>query len=195
MNPIKTPPAKYNSNCSIITEQETTKILDLKNQLLIRCRAWANITSFHGIQNIVKTVQLWRKIFWLIFFLGMVGLCVFSVQKLLIDYFKFEVTTTIRTIPQTGDQQFPVVSICNQNPYVSPDANKYLQTYFINKFNITATSFEDLVKNLGLQNTIKEINWAFYLMANNQINENKSHEIGYDVENVFYVMRLEFSVD
>lgn len=68
--------------------------------------------------NIFLTSHLALKIFLTIFVLGLSGLASYTVIDSILSYFKYEVSTTSRTIYETS-ALFPKITFCNVNPYTT----------------------------------------------------------------------------
>lgn len=169
---------------SVVTEEATTKNMRLKNQLLKRFNDWSLVTTIHAVPNIVRAWSaciIWRLVYWVVSLIICLVLCTILVKSNIDDYLQMDVVTKIRSLPQDGGEYFPVVSICNENPFISPQGNEYLKEYFKKKYNITVSKFDDVLAYLGVNMTIYEMIQIPYWM--NSPNQSKS--FGYSNEELF----------
>lgn len=70
------------------------------------------VSTFQGLSNMIRTKRSLFKLMWLISFFVSLSACVYYQVKTLIDYFEYEVVTTITTIPESN-QEFPTITLCN----------------------------------------------------------------------------------
>ena len=82
-------------------------------------------STSHAIPNIVQSKYISVKIFWSFFFLLSFSLSSVMIIENFIDFFKYEVTTSIRKFPEYP-MNFPTVSICNTDIFVTNYSIKYL---------------------------------------------------------------------
>lgn len=136
------------SNISKITEEHTTKIKSLREQLTIRSREWCIVSSIHGLSNIVRAHSYWRLFFWLIMLLVCSVLCILLVVSNILDYLRYDVITKARTLPLSQDEFFPVVSMCNENPLISPESNRFIKEFFLENYGLNVNTYDDVLKNL-----------------------------------------------
>ena len=106
--------------------------LNLGQRAREKIKSWALSTTTHGVQKFTKAQKSHTRVFWIIFIFMALGLCSYVVVNNIIQFMKYDVTTKIRIV----DQQsviFPVISICNMNPLVTPSAGRYIKEYFLEK--------------------------------------------------------------
>lgn len=176
------------SKTSVITEEETTKTRSLRDQLSIRWREWCLATSIHGLPNIIRAQSYWRFFFWLVSLIICLVLCVLLVVSNIRDYLDYSVVTKARTLPMAADEKFPVVSFCNENPFISPADNEYLRDFFLRRQGINVSTYDDVLAQLGpdrSENVYKEI---LYLMS--LPDEHNLTTFGYDKDDVIAFFKL-----
>jgi hypothetical protein len=85
---------------------------------------------------------------WISFLLISTSLCVYMIIKSVLEYLEFEVITKIRVFNERP-MEFPRVMICNKNPFVTKEANSFLNKFVIKSqvFNIT-TNESVLITNM-----------------------------------------------
>lgn len=155
---------------------------------------WCINSTMDGLPSIARAKRhLLHIIFWILLFLLCFGLCVYMVSKSIIDYFQYDVITTDRIVAY-DKLDFPVVTFCNENMYLSPQANMFIRDYFLANFNLSVNSYNDIVKRFGsFDQADKEISWMTYQLSAGKWNNTVLKSLGYSVEDTF--MSFQFSVD
>lgn len=102
-------------------------------RVIYHVKTWALSTTTHGVQKLANAKKIYSRIFWILFILVALSLCFFVIANNIIQYLQFDVTTKIRIIDQK-EVIFPVVSICNINPFITPYAEQFIRDYFSNKY-------------------------------------------------------------
>lgn len=83
-------------------------------------------TTSHGLPRIVESKKVYQKVIWSVCLIISIGLCSFTVAQAIIEYFSFEVITKIRVVSH-DEILFPQVSICNQNTFITKEAEEFLR--------------------------------------------------------------------
>lgn len=125
-------PTKESANPPIIQKNDKTK-LSFGKKVQEEIKIWARSTTTHGVQKLSNARQIFGQIFWILFILLALALCFTVVAKNITDYLQFEVTTKIRIIDKT-EIEFPAISLCNLNPFITPSANAYIKNYMLIKY-------------------------------------------------------------
>lgn len=154
-----------NTDASIITEKTIKPELTLQEEFTKRLRKWALISTVHGLSNIARAESIrWRRYFWSFCLLVCLVLCALLVADNIGEYFKYDVVTKSRTLPQDESELFPVVSICNQNPFISAEGDRYLKEFLFKNYGLDASTYLQAVARLGLDNTTLAFERALYSM-------------------------------
>ena len=131
--------------------EEKTK----KEQIIETLNETVDLTSIHGIPNIVKNKNILTKIMWIIFFLGSVGVCGWFLVTSFLSFFNFDYVTNIEFTYQ-NQIIFPIVSFCllkskSPNNLFSGGINDVLVTcsYQLDTCNSTNDFVSYLDKNYG----------------------------------------------
>lgn len=93
---------------------------------------WATSTTTHGVQRFTKATRRHTRLLWLVFILIALGLAIYVLANDVLQYLQHDVTTKIRIVDEKS-VTFPVVSVCNMNPLVTPSAGQYIKEYFEQK--------------------------------------------------------------
>ena len=111
--------------------------------------------NVHALPNIVKTNHLSIKILWTMYFILSGGFCTYFMINTILNYFNYEITSKIN-ISYERMLSFPIVTICNVNPFATNYINQKLQFLF----NTTSPSFQlfYLSKSLANQMTDRNLN-------------------------------------
>ena len=71
-------------------------------------------TTAHGLNRIVGAERWWGKLFWSVLFVGLFSYMLVQEIEIVTDFLGWPVSTTI-FVETAQNQQFPAVTICNQN--------------------------------------------------------------------------------
>ena len=77
---------------------------------------WANATTAHGINNIIRSNHKFIKVIWILFFLASASYCIYTIIESLTLYFQYETTISISELHESPTQ-YPSVTICNKSPF------------------------------------------------------------------------------
>ena len=83
-------------------------------------------STFHGLPNIARTNKTCVKVMWILVMIVSSAICGFLVAKTVMQYLSYEVYTKFNSIPDVPSE-FPTISICNINPFVTNEAFKFLE--------------------------------------------------------------------
>jgi hypothetical protein len=83
-------------------------------------------TTTHGLDRIVKRENLCVKIFWLICFLASTAVCVYMIYIGVFAYLQFDTVTKAQQIYAISTD-FPAVSICSLNAFMTPNATQFVK--------------------------------------------------------------------
>lgn len=168
---------------SAIEETNTTR--DAKNRLKKDLNNLGSISQFHGLNRILTRNTLFRSI-WLTFFLASLGLCIYTVVTNIQQYLSYGVNTLVQVVPE-NTVTFPTVSVCNQNPFISRVANKYIEDYYLNTYNVTLNTYENFNRLIFNKQVPNDIDWLFYRTFDPEFNRTlrASFGLSFEEENVF----------
>jgi hypothetical protein len=83
-------------------------------------------TKAHGLDRLVTVKSTPLQLVWLVFICTSISACGYLVVNNILNYLKFEVTTSIKDINEPNSK-FPTVTLCHLNPYQTDYAIAYLQ--------------------------------------------------------------------
>ncbi|RMZ96488.1 acid-sensing ion channel 1 isoform X2 [Brachionus plicatilis] len=105
----------------IAIKNQKTKTFDIFRQ-------WTESMTMHGFPNIFRTKHITFKIMWTIFFLSSNAFCFFIISRILINFFKYDIVTTIKVV-EKDSMPFPAVTVCNANPFVTEESLNYVSSF------------------------------------------------------------------
>ncbi len=70
-----------------------------------------NYTTIHGIQNIIRTKNLFLKVVWTLFIFTSICIGIYYIIDSCLDYLKYSTVTTIQVIDEK-QAEFPTISFC-----------------------------------------------------------------------------------
>ena len=84
----------------------------------------ASESTAHGLPNIIKSENLFLKIIWIFFFILSSSFAIYLILDAVKTFMDFESVTKIEVTTDLPSE-FPAVSICNINPYITEFAKNY----------------------------------------------------------------------
>ena len=115
-------------------------------------------STFDGLAKILRTDRLPMKLFWSVVLLFLLSACAYVFIQSILDYFKYEVVTTI-TVRQEMPAKMPAVIVCNSNGLMTPTAvyfaSQVYNVYGVNNSNeylhfyIGQIAFPRILNNKG----------------------------------------------
>ena len=107
-----------------------SKKLDNKNSVLMKKEfvEWSLLTKFDCYSKIFENEIFWVKIVWLLLFLLFTGFTAWLVIFNIINYFHYEVTSIIE-VKNERPSNFPAITICNNNPFTSLNAQSLMDNF------------------------------------------------------------------
>lgn len=140
-------------------------------------------STTHGIDHIFKRKNRLIKFFWLVCFLVSAATCSYMIFLSIIAFFQHETVTKAQQVNQISTD-YPVVSICNINPYTTNFSFQYIQELLIES-NITNPITPDLVFNYLFANSLLSF---MYFVGTNALSFNRTDEfrknLGYDIKDM-----------
>lgn len=140
-------------------------------------KKWLRISKIHGLDRPVVSNRFIIRAIWIVCFLASASVCLFLNGRIITDFLRYEVKTRIREV-YVESVAFPKVSVCNYNPFVTPQANEFLRGYFKEKFNITAKKYLDLFSHDFSPQT--EMNYILYSINDPNFNATLKKSFGYE---------------
>ncbi|XP_054756186.2 amiloride-sensitive sodium channel subunit beta-like [Lytechinus pictus] len=113
--PVKTFHSFDNENTPSRDKTDFKMSKDEENSVLFLVGSRMASTGAHGIPNIQRASNLWRRLIWVLLFCGGVSVVVWQVTTLIITFFSFGVDVNIDYVRQRAIK-FPAVTVCNLNP-------------------------------------------------------------------------------
>ena len=101
---------------------------DLQKKLKEKIGEHLLSTHVHGLPQIIRTKHVFIKALWILSFFSLATLCTVIIYKDVDEYFQRPILTEIREISETSTQ-FPAVTFCNKNPFLSKDSIDLVKKY------------------------------------------------------------------
>ena len=113
-------------NKNLNQENKKTNIIQRKFQKVNKeFKEWSLLTKFDCYSKIFQTKSFVLQLFWLSLFLIFTGLTAYLLFKNITDYFAYETVSKIEIVYE-NPTKFPVVTICNSNPFTTPIAEELI---------------------------------------------------------------------
>jgi hypothetical protein len=135
-----------------------------------------NLSNIDVLNKIFEYEQIWRKLLWLLILLILTGLTCWLLLLNCISYFDYDVISKIEILNERPSN-FPVVTICDNNPFTTLYAQGLL-----NFFNII-----NLNSNISYNEAYVGINYAFNdakIHAKANYDENVQKKLGFPFESI-----------
>ena len=88
----------------------------------------ANSVTVVGFSNLLRHYTRLDKVIWFLCFVLSATLCIYMIAENVDDYKRYEVITKIRRFDEKV-ALFPSIMICNKNPFVTEEANRFLEKF------------------------------------------------------------------
>jgi hypothetical protein len=107
-------------------------IIENKSEILVKTRynlliEYLTDTSSHGLKHIFGNKPIQSKVLWIFSVVLSLLLCLYLMSLSVISYFSYSVVTTLR-IEHEQFSEFPTVTICNKNAFVTKYAQDFVKT-------------------------------------------------------------------
>lgn len=173
--------ASTRSNVSTANNANTNNNITGTNQIWRRFRQITLIIyeRTHDLESLSTSRFFVLKLIWLLCLMIAIFLSVYWVIETIMLYYQFEVSTEIRDVYQDRIA-FPVITICNANPMGTPTANKYIQEYYLKRYNVsinTADEFLALLNNATIEN---DNDFIFYTTYSESFNQSLRENLTYN---------------
>jgi hypothetical protein len=109
------------------------KIGNLKSKLKEKSFEHLSTTHIHGLPHLVRSKHLHMQIFWILFFSLMLSISLWLIVELHKTYFTYPVISVINKHVDE-QQEFPAVTICNLNPFISKKSMDYFESNLSTNF-------------------------------------------------------------
>jgi hypothetical protein len=97
--------------------------------MLEKCCSIFEASSIHGIPNIVRSQSKWSTWMWILCLIVSSSWCAFIIIKSVNDYASNKVVTNMH-LRYRNKLNFPVVTICNVNPFTTAFARQQIEFIF-----------------------------------------------------------------
>ena len=147
-----------------------------------------DLTTLHGVPNILLTDRTYMKVIWMIFFLLSMGLCIFMIVRAITNFLHYETKSQIRQVPQQSIT-FPSIQICNPNYFATREASAFLNEYYLKNDRVNITNLDEY---FAYQNSswFGSFNWPFYKTFSPEFNDTLRRSLGYSLEDM--ILKCEF---
>ena len=106
-------------------------------------------STIHGLSAISNSKTKFRKLFWTLSFLTAAGLCIWQVTELINKLMSHGITIQTTTVMKP-ELYFPVLTICNSNPYSHVKLNQIVWPEILSKMNPSKRNFSRTAKEVLL---------------------------------------------
>lgn len=140
------------------------------------------MTTLHAIPNVIVTKYVFIKIMWIAFFLVSLGICLYMVIRVIIIYQQFNLTSSIRDIPEEPIK-FPSIWFCNPNFMTTPAATDYLIQYYSENNNVTLTDYDSYFEFANITD-FYSFYWPFYQTFDPNFNKTLRNSFSYSLQDM-----------
>ena len=168
-------PSFASLNSTIITENRANCKRDIDREVI----KWSWLSTAHGILPVLNTGSKIFRIIWLLCLIGSIGMCSYMVYRTVALYLKWE--AVIRVDQRDSiELTFPAITICNLNPFVTPEATAYIRDYYNNKYNVSIKNYSDFLMLVDSKRINYETDWIFYQTFDPAFNQSLKKSFGYE---------------
>ena len=137
---------------------------------------WIMVSTSHGLPGVFRNKIYAIKIMWLLCFLASTGYCLYSVYTSIVAYFEYPVNTQIIEVYE-NPTQFPMITMCNINPYVSTAGTTFVRQTLSDNAIIDVISSPALKEffTYNKSQTTANLYSARTLLMHNAMNQNDTY--------------------
>ena len=117
---------------------------------------WSKSSSCHGYHRIFRVSRLSIRILWIISLIISSIFCVYMSSKSIMDYLNYDVVTKTR-VHHELPTQFPTVTVCNINPFVTQNASQFIRNIMAKELDL------DVLNSTPSTGLLKYIEYAHVL--------------------------------
>jgi hypothetical protein len=144
-------------------------------------KKWSLLSTAHGILPAVNPTSRIFRIIWLVCLVCSLGICVYMVYRVIALYLQWGLIVKIEE-KDVNELLFPAISICNINPFVTPEAFVYLRDYYNTNYKVNITNFSEFAKLVQNKTVPYETDWIFYQTFDPNFNQTLKKSFGYSAE-------------
>lgn len=140
-------------------------------------------STTHGIPHFFKRKNWILRIMWAVCFFISTGICFYMIAQTILTYLEYDTVTRAQRIYQVS-AEFPTVSICNINPFVTNASYEYVKTVLVRNGMINPFAPEAIF-NYIFDDTLQ--NFKFTAMINaftGNMNDSVRKTFGYDFKDM-----------
>lgn len=129
LNHNSMPDKSHHNNGGPIEEQPT--LMKVIEEIMVES---ASDSTMHGIPNFFKRKHWLNRLFWIVCFLASAAVCSWMISETMIGYFNYETVTKTQRVHLVSTE-FPAVSICSLNAYMTNESYEFVKSVLIaNRF-------------------------------------------------------------
>lgn len=150
--------------------------------MISNLREWSYQTTSHGLPHFMLAKKLYQKLIWLVLIALSIALCAFMISKTVNQYFGYEAVSKL-TVVEQKELIFPVISICNVNPFSSSRARRYIGDYYTSTYNLTELSTYEQLAGYIRQGVVRsDTDWLFYQTFDEQFDAKLRRVLGLSID-------------
>lgn len=142
-------------------------------------------TTAHGIIPIMKREHIINRLFWAVCLLVSSGACAYMVALSIIAFFDYETVTKTEKIYLLSTD-FPAVTFCNKNAYLTESSLKFISDLLIKNNQTDSTHANDFFNNL---NGISLLGIKYLASVNAldySLSDEVRHSFGYNMSDMLF---------
>jgi hypothetical protein len=155
----------------------------MKQVILKSCE----LSTMHGIPNLVRTHKLPIKLMWIFFITVSTALCAYLIIQNITNYLTFNVVTKIRDLNEFPST-FPTISICNADLFSSENNSiEYLKRVGVDELNLPDIFNDKIAAELDANGSLADIGSYYYffgISGTNALNVTAKKSLGYDINDI-----------
>lgn len=132
-------------------------------------------STIHGYPNIFEHKTIFFKILWFTFLCCSIAGCSYLITRTLTDYFNYDVVTEYDIVYEVPTE-FPCVTICNLDPFVSDYSEDIIKNLLMN-IGLSFSSLATLLKS-----DLKLVQYLLLLNAHATLNDTQKQLLGHPFE-------------
>lgn len=147
----------------------------------------ASESTTHGISHFVRRKNWLIRLMWAACFLASAGVCGYMIASSITSYLDYETVTKAQRNFLLWDE-FPTVTICNQNPFLTNTSYEFVKSVLVENGLIDPKAAANNVSNMSLifEKNLRQLKYftGANILANSSLPKSKLKSFGYKLDDI-----------
>lgn len=140
-------------------------------------------STMHGIPHFFRRHHLVNRIFWAVCFLASAGVCSWLIAQTITDFLDFDTVTKTQSV-HLVTTEFPTVSICNVNAYMTNTSYEFVKSVLVSNGLMNPVAPPEATFRFFLEDTLKLLRFVTGMNAFSSLSNATRRSFGYRLEDM-----------